>query len=114
MAQALQVSLNIEQERELRWARDHHSKSYVRVKAAAILKVASGSSVRQVARTGLLKPVAEETISEWIERYQTEGLDGLLVRAGRGRKPSFSPCRPLARTSGLPGRRGGASRSQAL
>ncbi len=109
MAQAFQVLLSSEQERELCWARDHHGKSYVRVKTAAILKVASGVSIRQVARTGLLKPVAEERIRDWIERYQTEGLDGLLVRVGRGRKPSFSPCGPFARTSGLPDRRGGAS-----
>jgi len=96
MAQAFELVLSKEQERELRWARDHHGKSYIRVKTAAILKVASGFSIAQVARTGLLKPVAEETISHWIERYLTEGLDGLLVRVGRGRKPAFSPCGPFA------------------
>jgi transposase len=92
MAQALHICLRTEQERELVWARDHHRKSYVRVKCAAILKVAAGESVRHVARTGLLKAVAEETVSQWITRYLTEGLDGLLVQAGRGRKPAFSPC----------------------
>lgn len=109
MAQAFELLLSSEQEHELRWARDHHGKSYVRVKTAALLKVASGVSIAQVARTGLLKPVAQETISHWIERYLTEGLDGLLVRAGRGRKPSFFPCGPFARTSSLPDCRGGAS-----
>jgi transposase len=95
MAQALEVSLTTEQEKDLTWARDHHEKSYLRVKCAAILKVASGYSIRQVARTGLLKAVRQETVSDWIQRYLAEGLDGLLVRAGRGRKPAFSPCGSL-------------------
>jgi transposase len=96
MAQALEVCLSAEQSQELSRARDHHQKSYVRVKCAAILKVASGLSVRQVALHGLLKPVAEETVSDWIRRYQAQGLSGLLVQAGRGRKPAFSHCRTLA------------------
>ena len=111
MAQALEVSLTREQEHELSWARDHHEKFYLRVKCAAILKVAHGCSVRQVARTGLLKPVRQETVSQWTRRYLAEGLDGLLVRAGRGRKPAFSPCGPQLRTRRLPGSRSAASRS---
>lgn len=48
--------------------------------------------MRQVAKQGLLKPVKEEVVSHWIDRYLTEGLNGLVVRKGRGRKPAFSPC----------------------
>jgi transposase len=70
----------------------HAPKAYVRMKAAAILKVAAGQSMRQVALYGLLHPVAEETVREWIRRYLHEGLVGLLVKPGRGRKPAFSPC----------------------
>ena len=92
MAQARQVVLTPEQERELIWARDHHQKAYLRMKAAAILKVAAGQSMRQVAAHGLLKAVKEEVVSHWIDRYGDEGLTGLLVRKGRGRKPAFSPC----------------------
>lgn len=109
MAHALEVSLSREQEQELVWARDHHGKAYLRVRCAAILKVAAGDSVRHVARTGLLKPMRAETVSDWIDRYLAEGLDGLLVRAGRGRKPAFSPCAPLLRASGLSSGRGGSS-----
>ena len=92
MAQARQVVLTPEQERELIWARDHHQKAYVRTKAAAILKVAAGQSMRQVAMHGLLRAVKEEFVSDWIDRYESEGLAGLVVRQGRGRKPAFSPC----------------------
>ena len=92
MAKARQVVLTAEQERELIWARDHHQKAYLRTKAAAILKVAAGQAMRQVAEHGLLKRVKEEVVSDWIDRYESEGLSGLLVRKGRGRKPAFSPC----------------------
>ena len=91
MAKARQVVLTPEQERELIWARDHHQQAYLRTKAAAILKVAAGQALRQVAKQGLLKPVKEEVVSHWIARYLTEGLKGLVVRKGRGRKPAFSP-----------------------
>jgi hypothetical protein len=49
MPKAQAVELTAEQEQELRRARDHHRKAYVRVKAAAILKVVAGESSRQVA-----------------------------------------------------------------
>ncbi len=92
MAPQRQVSLQAAQERELTWACKHHAKAYVRERAAAILKVAAGASMRQVAAHGLLQPRTEEAVSEWIDRYLEEGLTGLHVRKGRGRKPAFSPC----------------------
>lgn len=92
MAQARQVELSQEQEQELTRVRDTHEKAYMRERAAAILKVAGGRSMLQVAKHGLLKPRRYETVSEWISRYEAEGLDGLLVQPGRGRKPAFSPC----------------------
>ena len=79
------------QVQELEQVRDHHPKAYVRVKAAGILKVRAGASRRQVAKQGLLKPVRRETVQRWIVRYQQEGVAGLLVHQGRGRKPAFSP-----------------------
>jgi transposase len=91
MVSFLSIVLSPVQVQELEQVRDHHSKAYVRVKAAGILKVWSGSSRRQVASRGLLKPVRRETVQRWIECYQYEGVAGLLVKSGRGRKPAFSP-----------------------
>jgi transposase len=88
MPKAREVVLTPGQERELIWTRDHHQKAYMRTKAAAILKVAAH---------GLLKPVKQDVVSDWIDRYESEGLSGLLVRKGRGRKPAFSPCGGPAR-----------------
>jgi Helix-turn-helix domain len=101
------------QVQELEQVRDHHPKAYVRVKAAGILKVWSGTSRRQVARSGLLKPVRRETVQQWIVRYQQEGVAGLLVKAGRGRKPAFSPCADPG-AGRRRGARGGASQPTPL
>jgi transposase len=91
MALPFRLELSQEQERELEQAVKHARRAYVRMKAAAILKVKRGHSMRQVALHGLLHPVAEETVRKWINRYLTDGLAGLRVQPGRGRKPAFSP-----------------------
>lgn len=92
MVLSSQVELSTQQTQELSQARDHHSKPYMRVKAAAIVKVASGMSMRAVAHRGLLHPVDEETVSRWVQTYLSQGMDGLRVKKGRGRKPAFFPC----------------------
>ena len=105
MAQARQLTLTDEQRQDLLDCRDHHPKAYVREKAAAILKVAAGQAVRQVAAHGLLRPRQPKKVGQWIDRYLAQGRAGLLVRKGRGRKPAFSPWPPrrgqkrLARTA---------------
>jgi hypothetical protein len=85
------VPLRPEQAQELAQLRDHDPTPYVRERAAAILKVAAGESVRGVARNGLLHSRRRETVAAWIRRYLAEGAAGLRVRPGRGRKPAFSP-----------------------
>lgn len=91
MPQARNVTLSREQAKELRRARDFHPRFSVRTKAAAILKIAAGASILHVATHGLLRRYDDNTIREWLNRYEAEGLDGLEIRPGRGRKPSFSP-----------------------
>lgn len=100
MPKATKLCLAAEQVEELTTARDRHSKAYVREKAAAILKINQGQSIRQVALHGLHKKRSEHTVKEWIDRYLEQGLAGLLVKAGRGRKPAFFPSEPAgSRTS---------------
>src|SRR5438876_1083176 len=108
------VVLSPVQVQELEQVRDHHPKAYVRVKAAGILKVWAGASRRQVASRGLLKPVRRETVQRWIVRYQHEGVAGLLVKSGRGRKPAFSPSASRGAGRRPAGARGGASQSTPL
>ncbi len=94
------------QQAELQQARDHHELAYVRERAGALLKIAAGQSVRQVALTGLLKPRDPHTLADWLQRYRRDGLAGLQVRPGRGRKGAFfSAPRQRGRRSGRSGRR---------
>ena len=96
MAKPLVLVLTPTQRTDLEWARDKHPYPYVRERAAALLKVADGQSGRQVAQHGLLKPRWPDTLYAWVARFKAEGLKGLLVRAGRGRKPAWSPRYPDA------------------
>lgn len=91
MPKPLSLALTAEQRRVLEDARAHDPKPYMREKAAALLKVADGASARRVAAFGLLTKHRHRTISRWAERFLDEGLAGLRVRKGRGRKPAFSP-----------------------
>ena len=91
MPDPLTLELTAEQHAELELARDRHPKPYVRERAAALLKIAGGQTAGQVARQGLLKERYKRTVKKWLKRYQTDGLAGLLIKAGRGRKPAFFP-----------------------
>lgn len=91
MPAPLVVVLRPDQIQELEQMRDHDPTPYLREKAAAILKVAAGQSLRAVAHAGLLRVRRRETIAAWVRRYLAEGVAGLRVRPGRGRKPAFFP-----------------------
>ncbi len=109
MVESFLLDLSQDQLHELSQARDHHPKAYLRVKAAAILKVASGLSMRWVALHELLKPISEETVSRWVCAYQSRGIQGLQVQAGRGRKPAFFPSGTRRRVRQTPSGRASAS-----
>lgn len=89
MPKRLTLTLETEQRLELLQARDKHAKPYVRERAAALLKIASGQPHEEVAATGLLSPYCRQSVATWVKRYRQDGLAGLLVRKGRGRKPVF-------------------------
>ena len=91
MPKVLQLELSSGQRAELEDVRDHHHLAYMRERAAALLKIAEGQAGLTVAHSGLLKRRDSDTIYRWVARYRAGGVDGLVVRAGRGRKPAFSP-----------------------
>ena len=86
------LTLSPEHSQELVHCRDHDKRSYMRERAAALLKIAEGMKAAHVAEHGLLRRRDPDTIYAWMDRYQQEGLPGLVTRRGRGRKPAFSPC----------------------
>lgn len=85
------IVLTADQRQALVHLRDHSSKPYLRERAAAVLKVADGACAAVVARTGLLHPHDPDIIYGWLNRYARDGIAGLTMRPGRGRKPAFSP-----------------------
>jgi transposase len=67
------------------------ARPYLRERASAILKLAKSLTTEQIATTGLLRTRARQTVATWFHRFQSEGIKGLEIKAGRGRKPAFSP-----------------------
>ena len=63
--------------------RDIHPKPYMRERATAILKVASGASVNWVAQYGLLKRRYPKAVYSWVKSYLKNGLDGLYRKPYR-------------------------------
>lgn len=88
------LELSAAERAELERLRDYAAKAYLRERAAALLKVADGIAPARVARQGLLRPRKPDTVYDWLARYAQDGVAGLLVRTGRGRKPAFSPSPP--------------------
>ncbi len=62
------------------------AKAYLRERADALLRVARGSSLVEVAHDTSGRKRKPETVAEWIGRFQRDGLHGLEIRPGRGRK----------------------------
>lgn len=75
-----------------RWIKNP-PKPYLRERARAILLVAEGKEGQEVSQL-LRVRVHRTTVGEWVRRFQAEGLDGLKIKAGRGRKPRFFPSAP--------------------
>jgi transposase len=86
--------LTDEQRHALARRRDTAPKAYLRERAAALLKIAAGMPAAAVARHGLLRPRQPDTVYLWLTRFESEGIAGLSLRPGRGRKPAFSPSLP--------------------
>ena len=85
----LEFELTDAQRQELLAVRDRDDRPYLRERAAALLKIAGGTSCNQVARTGLLRPRQQRTVATWVHCYKEEGLAGLVAKP-RGHR-GFSP-----------------------
>lgn len=82
------ILTNVER-KALEKIRDTHPKPHMRERSAAILKIASGISAHAVAKYGLLKERKTDTIYDWLDRWEAEGLSGFAVKKGRGRKQQY-------------------------
>lgn len=86
--------LTDDQFQELTEISKNSPKPYLRERASAILKLAKGQTASAIAADGLLRQRCYETVCEWFHRFQTDGIQGLVMKGGTGRKPAFSPLSP--------------------
>lgn len=78
------VSLKTREQRELEHYRDHDARPYVRERCSALLQIAAGATPHAVARQGVLKPRDPDTLYGWLQRYEEEGVAGLLAHQQGG------------------------------
>jgi hypothetical protein len=83
------LTLTPAQRADLERTRGRDRRPYLRERAAAVLKVAAGSTARQVALHGLPTARKPETLYRWLDAYERRGLAGLVQRP-RGHR-GFSP-----------------------
>lgn len=84
MSRKRRLDLTEAQRQELLVSRDHDPRPYVRERCAALLKIAEGEAPYAVARQGLLKPRDPDSVYQWLDYYQHDGLAGLLAHRQGG------------------------------
>lgn len=77
MARHRTLTLTKGQETELTKLRNHTKEEYVRERCAALLKIAKGQTAHWVALNGLLKVREPDTVYNWLDIYEAEGIAGL-------------------------------------
>ena len=92
MPKRYKIVLSEEEQQKLEsWVKNPPS-PYLRERARAILKVAQGETI-QATTEKLRVRVQRNAVSEWVKRFLSGRVQGLKIKAGRGRKSVFSPAR---------------------
>jgi transposase len=65
-------------------------KPHLRQRARAIVLVAEGKPLYKVAEDRRIRK-DRKTVQRWVQRDQSEGIEGLKTKKGQGRKAAFSP-----------------------
>lgn len=86
MATRRTLVLKTREQRELEYYRDHDARPYVRERCGALLKIAGGETPHAVAKQGLLQPRDPDTLYGWLQRYEDEGMAGLVFHQHGGER----------------------------
>jgi hypothetical protein len=89
MPQRRTLTVTEAQRHQLLHHRDHDPRPYVRERCAALVKIADGLPPHAVARQGLLRPRDPDTVYAWLDRYQADGLAGVLAHPHGGDRRSW-------------------------
>ena len=84
----MNVTLGADQRQELETVAKTDRTPSVRVKALAVLNLADGRAAKEVAT---IFRTSRQSLAEWATAYHGEGIDGLRVKPGRGRRPQADP-----------------------
>jgi hypothetical protein len=87
MAHQRTLTLTDDERQALIDHREHDRRPQARERCAALLKIAEGASPHWVSQYGLLKARSPDTIYNWLDMYEAEGLAGLLKRLHGGCRP---------------------------
>jgi transposase len=78
------LPLSEEQRQTLeQWIRNWNTAPVVRLRCQTIQLKAQGRSATDI---GSIVGMCTNSVHSWVKRYQSEGIEGLLTKAGRGRK----------------------------
>lgn len=80
----VRLILSTEERITLEEALRHHPHPDARERAVALLKIADGQSPHAVAKNGLLRPRDPDSVYQWLEYYEREGIAGLFHRRHGG------------------------------
>lgn len=81
------IILKLDEKQDLEHHYTTHSKHYFRQRCHALLLSNDGTSVPEIAK--VLK-VQTRTIYRWMNKWQKNGVAGLSIKIGSGRKPLLS------------------------
>ena len=92
MPKRYEIVLSEQEEQKLQSWLKNPPRLYLRERARAILNVSQGETIEATAQK-LRVRVHRNAVSEWVQRFLAERLEGLKIKVGRGRKAVFSPTR---------------------
>jgi len=90
MPKRYKIELSDEERTQLEHWVKNPPQPYLRERARAILGIASGRPIREMAQRLRIR-IHRTAVSEWVQRFEQERIEGLKIKPGRGRKPGFSP-----------------------
>lgn len=65
----------------------HGNPAYMRIRAMAVLQAIKKKPRREIADIFL---TTRQTVGEWLKKFRQDGINGLRIKPGRGRKPKTS------------------------
>jgi transposase len=80
------INLSTQEVNTLEEGLKHHPKSFYRIRCQALLWSQRGYKVREIAS---LVQVRSHTVRLWMSNWEQNGLAGLQISAGRGRKAAI-------------------------